>query len=93
MITRTRPAKGLRGHLIYSSDGDYYFRVYDKDHNFVDYAVRHSDLTVIIDDDDATLYEDEFSTRLDHSPATLGIKEWKLYWNVLAGLHKRNLHL
>jgi hypothetical protein len=75
MTTQIKPAKGLRGHLIYSGDGDYYFRVYDKDHNFVDYVVRHSDLTVIIDDDDATLYEDEFSTILDHSPATLGIEK------------------
>jgi hypothetical protein len=24
------------------------------------------------------LYDDEFSTRLDHSPATLGIEKWKL---------------
>jgi hypothetical protein len=75
MTTQIKPAKGLRGHLIYSGNGDYYFRVYDKDHNFVDYVVRHSDLTVIIDDDDATLYEDEFSTILDHSPATLGIEK------------------
>jgi hypothetical protein len=75
MDTRTKSAKGLRGHLIYSGDGDYYFRVYDKDHNFVDYAIRHSDLTVIIDDDDAVLYDDEFSARLDHSPATFGIEK------------------
>ena len=77
MDTRTKSAKGLRGHLIYSFDGDYYFRVYDKDHNFVDYAIRHSDLTVIIDDDDAVLYDDEFSTTLDHAPVTLGIEKWK----------------
>jgi hypothetical protein len=72
MTTQVKSAKGLRGHLISMFDGSYYFRVYDKDHNFVDYAVCHSDLTVIIDDDDAALYDDEFSTRLDHSPATLG---------------------
>jgi hypothetical protein len=75
MTTQIKPAKGMCGHLIYSGNGDYYFRVYDKDHNFVDYAVRHSDLTVIIDDDDAVLYNDEIGARLDHSPATLGIEK------------------
>lgn len=67
-----RSAKGLRGHIIDSFDGTYYFRVYDADHNFTDYVLRHCDLTVIIDDEDAFLYEDEFSATLDHSPATLG---------------------
>jgi hypothetical protein len=67
-----KPAKGLRGHIIDSFDGSYFFRVYDADHNFVDYDLRHCDLTVIIDDEDAFLYEDEFSATLDHSPGTLG---------------------
>jgi hypothetical protein len=49
--------------------------VYDADHNFTDYDLRHCDLAVIIDDDDAFLYEDEFSASLDHAPATLGIKD------------------
>ena len=67
-----KPAKGLRGHIIDSFDGSYYFRVYDKDHNFTDYDLRHCDLTVIIDDDDAVLYDDELGQRLDHAPSTLG---------------------
>ena len=70
-----RSANGLKGQLIRSFDGTYYFRVYDKDHNFEDYALTHSDLTIVIDDPDAFLYDDEFSTRLDHSPATLGKTE------------------
>jgi hypothetical protein len=69
-----RSAKGLRGHIIDSFDGNYWFRVYDADHNFTDYDLRHCDLAVIIDDDDAFLYEDEFSASLDHAPETLGIK-------------------
>ena len=68
----SKPAKGLRGHIIDSFDGTYYFRVYDKDHNFVDYDLRHVDLIVTIEDDDAFLYEDDFGATLDHSPATLG---------------------
>ena len=67
-----KSAKGLRGHIIDCFDGNYYFRVYDADHNFTDYLLRHCDLTVVIDDDDAFLYEDEFSATLDHAPAILG---------------------
>ena len=74
-MTTAKSAKGVRGHIIDSFDGAYYFRVYDADHNFVDYDLRHCDLTVIIDDDDAFLYDDEFSTRLDHSPGTLGTRD------------------
>ena len=73
-MNKPKSAKGLRGHIIYSFDGKYYFRVYDKDYNFTDYQLQHCDLTVIIDDDDAFLYDEEFSTRLDHSPTTLGKK-------------------
>ena len=68
----TKSAKGLRGHLIDQFDGTYCFRVYDADHNFTDYELRHCDMTVIIDDEDACLYDDEHGTRLDHAPATLG---------------------
>jgi hypothetical protein len=58
--------------LITIFDGTVYFRVYDADHNFKDYELAHSDLTVTIDDVDAFFYDDEFTTRLDHAPATLG---------------------
>jgi hypothetical protein len=71
-LNEPTPAKGLRGHIIDSFDGTYYFRIYDKNHNFTDYDLRHVDLAVIIDDDDAFLYADEFSAKLDHSPPTLG---------------------
>jgi hypothetical protein len=65
-------ANGVTGQLITIFDGTVYFRVYDADHNFVDYELAHSDLTVTINDVDAFFYKDEFSDRLDHSPATLG---------------------
>jgi hypothetical protein len=51
------------------------FRVYDAEHNFVDYDLRHSDLTVVIDDPDAFFYRDEYADTLDHAPATLGRTE------------------
>jgi hypothetical protein len=50
------------------------FRVYDRDHNFTDYDIHHSDLEVTIRDPDAYFYRDEFTDRLDHGPDTLGLK-------------------
>ena len=70
-----RSANGVRGHLLNLIDGTVVFRVYDAEHNFVDYDLHHSDLTVVIDDDDAFLYQDESGAKLDHSPATLGIQK------------------
>jgi hypothetical protein len=67
-----KSADGVSGHLLYLADGTYCFRVYDKDHNFVDYDIQHCDLCVTINDKDAFFYDDEFSSVLDHSPETLG---------------------
>ena len=69
-----RSAKGLRGHIIDSFDGNYYFRVYDADHNFTDYDLRHTDMRIRIIDSDAFFYSDEQGDSIDHAPATLGIK-------------------
>ena len=66
-------ANGVSGHLI-SVQGRTMFRVYDQGHNFTDYDLHHADLEVTITDPDAFFYRDEFTDRLDHSPATLGIK-------------------
>jgi len=51
--------------------------VYDDNHNFVDYDLRHSDLTVTINDEDAYFYRDEYSDALDHAPETLGKQNGK----------------
>jgi translation elongation factor P/translation initiation factor 5A len=72
---KSKSANGVRGHLLNLADGTMVFRVYDADHNFVDYDIRHSDLTVVIDDADAYFYRDEYTDVLDHAPATLGRKE------------------
>jgi hypothetical protein len=68
-------ANGVRGHLLNLADGTIVFRVYDAEHNFVDYDIHHSDLHVVIDDPDAYFYRDEYQDVLDHSPATLGREE------------------
>ena len=65
-------ANGVTGHLIQIFTGQTVFRVYDDNRNFVDYDLRHSDLTVTITDADAFFYRDKDNDRLDHSPATLG---------------------
>jgi len=65
-------ANGTTGHLIQIFTGQTVFRVYDSQHNFVDYDLRHRDLCVTITDEDAYFYRTESRDTLDHSPATLG---------------------
>jgi len=73
-MTTAKSANGVEGCLIRGHDGEYYFRVYDANHDFVDYDLMHSDLSITIKDPDAFFYRDEISDRLDHSPATLGLE-------------------
>ena len=73
-MTTAKSATGVEGCLIRGVDGEYYFRVYDADHNFQDYDLMHSDLSITVTDPDAFFYNDEFTARLDHAPATLGLE-------------------
>jgi hypothetical protein len=68
-------ATGVEGHLLYCHVEDkYQFRVYDKNHNFIDYDIKHCDLLVKIIDEDASFYKVHDSTYiLDHTPETLGL--------------------
>ena len=68
-------ANGVTGHLIQIFTGQTVFRVYDDNRNFVDYDLRHSDLTVTITDADAYFYHVNNNNVLDHSPTTLGKEE------------------
>ena len=75
-MTKAKSANGVRGHLLNLIDGIVVFRVYDDDdHNFVDYVLDHSDLTVVIDDEDAYFYRDKQGDKLDHAPRTLGLTQ------------------
>jgi hypothetical protein len=69
---KAQSANGVTGHLIQIFTGQTVFRVYDDNQNFVDYDLRHSDLTVTITDEDAYFYRDEYNDVLDHAPETLG---------------------
>ena len=78
-MTIAKSATGAEGCLIRGHDGTYYFRVYDADHNFWDYELTHSDLSVTITDPDAFFYDESsynegHRARLDHAPATLGLE-------------------
>ena len=73
-MSTTKSANSVEGCLIRGHDGTYYFRVYDADHNFVDYDVMHSDLSITITDPDAYFYRGDGIDRLDHAPATLGLE-------------------
>jgi len=73
-MTIAKSANGVEGCLIRGHDGTYYFRVYDADHNFVDYDLMHSDLSITITDPDAYFYRGNGRDLLDHSPATLGLE-------------------
>jgi len=70
-----RSADGVRGHILNLIDGTVVFRVYDAEHNFVDYGLHHSDLCVTIDDPDAYFYHQDDQDILDHAPMTLGIQD------------------
>lgn len=67
-------ANGASGVLCRSAvDGSYFFRVYDADHNFIDYLLIHDDLSVTISKDAlASFYRSGDEPFLDHSPEVLG---------------------
>ena len=70
-----KSANGVRGHLLNLIDGTVVFRVYDAEHNFVDYDLHHSDLCGTIDDPDAYFYRRDDQDILDPAPMTLGIED------------------
>ncbi|GHU12011.1 hypothetical protein AGMMS50225_18880 [Betaproteobacteria bacterium] len=71
-------AAGVRGVLCKSFDGHYFFRVYAKDHSFIDYTLRHDDLQVTIAEDElASFYRVGEEHILDHSPGVLGLENAK----------------
>lgn len=74
---KCKPANGTMGFLI-PVGNNYMFRVYGEGTSFKDYDLRHSDLCVIIHDEDSAFYEDKHGVRLDHSPDTLG---YNMYGN------------
>lgn len=75
-VAETTPAAGVQGVLCRAMDGHYFFRVYAEDHSFIDYELRHDDLSVTINADAlASFYCIDDVNVLDHSPAVLGLED------------------
>ena len=69
------PVGKVKGVLLFSNERAF-FRIYGSNGEFEDYDISHSDMGVIIDDEDVYVYEDKNGDKyLDHSPQPLGIKE------------------
>jgi hypothetical protein len=67
-------AQGVRGFLIRSALNDQIlFRVYDQDHNFVDYEITNYDCEVEIVDSDAALIRNDAGDFLDYTAESMGI--------------------
>jgi hypothetical protein len=67
-------AQGVRGFLIRSALNDQIlFRVYDQDHNFVDYEITNYDCEVEIVDPDAALIRNDAGDFLDYTAESMGI--------------------
>ena len=71
---RVASADGVKGCIIDSPISGPFFRVYNEDYTFTDFAIFHSDMFVTIADEDAYFYFSEDGTvSIDHSPETLGL--------------------
>ena len=74
---RPKKIKKLKGILCRDHSGEAFLRTTKANGTFRDYQIYHSDLSVIIEDDDAFLYQKNGNWIIDHSPATLGIDKVK----------------
>jgi hypothetical protein len=77
--TTVLSAGGTKGVLL-PSDDQWYFRVYHEDKSFTDYKIKHSDLSVVIDEDyEASFYHSSGREPiLDHDPEVLGYKTTRI---------------
>ena len=65
-------AIGQRGFLIRALD-DVVFRVYDANHDFVDYDITNHDCEIVIIDPDAALIRSEAGDFLDYTTESMEI--------------------
>jgi len=76
MDTTEKRAIGARGMLIRTGGPTGYeimFRVYDRDHNFVDYEITNHDCEIVIIDPDAALIRNEAGDFLDYTSESMTI--------------------
>lgn len=70
-----QPAQGVRGFLIRGLGSQIWFRVYGKDHSFVDYDITNHDCEIEIVDPDAALICSERGDFLDYTPESMNVVE------------------
>jgi hypothetical protein len=61
--------------FVGSTMGDVVFRVYDAEHNFVDYEITNHDCEVVIIDPDASLIRNDAGDFLDYSTESMQISK------------------
>jgi hypothetical protein len=64
-------AIGARGFLIRGAEDQVWFRVYDKNHDFVDYEITNYDCEVVIIDPDAAFHRGEHGDFLDYTDESM----------------------
>jgi len=70
---KNHPAKNSRGFLLHSPFSNrYFYRVYKKDGNFIDYEILCEELEIEIISDWIDLYESENKNYIDWNKKTLG---------------------
>ena len=73
MDAKEERAIGVRGTLIRTL-GDVVFRVYDSEHNFVDYEITNHDCEVVIIDPHAALIRNEAGDFLDYTDESMNVR-------------------
>jgi len=72
MDAKEERAIGVRGHLIRTVGmSEVAFRVYDAEHNFVDYEITNHDCEVVIIDPDAALIRNQAGDFLDYTAESM----------------------
>lgn len=72
MEFETKSAIGERGFLIRTIENEVVFRVYDANHDFVDYEITNQDCEVVIIDPSAALIRHPAGDFLDYTDEALG---------------------
>ncbi|MCK9458379.1 MAG: hypothetical protein M0R80_01900 [Proteobacteria bacterium] len=74
-MNEEKPAKGVRGFLLYSPFvKKYFFRIYNEDKTFEDYDLCAADIEVEIIDNSIALYSGS-RNKVDYTSKVLGIKD------------------
>ena len=68
-------AIGQRGFLIRGADDQLWFRVYDANHDFIDYEITNYDCEVVIIDPHAAFFRNEAGDFLDYTSESMSISK------------------